>query len=57
MDLYRVEVMWDGETRTIDALEAGAGPLIGMSLVSGYRLQVDAVPGGEVVFKRLKALR
>lgn len=52
-DLYAATVIWDGQYREIDVAESETEPLIGMALLYGYRLQIDAVEGGIV---RVEAL-
>lgn len=47
-DLFSAKVIWDGQYRTIDIAESETEPLIGMSLLYGYRLQIDAIEGGTV---------
>ncbi|MDE2935061.1 MAG: clan AA aspartic protease [Chloroflexota bacterium] len=53
LDVYGVTVVWDGQPREVDALMADTTPLIGMSLLDRYRLQVDVRQGGRVVIERL----
>jgi clan AA aspartic protease len=45
-DFYTGTVIWDGQYRTIDIAESETEPLLGMAMLYGYRLQVDAVEGG-----------
>lgn len=52
-DLYAVTVIWDGQYREIDVAESETEPLIGMALLYGYRLQVDAIKGGIVKIEEL----
>jgi clan AA aspartic protease len=47
--VHRATVEWHGRPRTVPALAIGGDPLIGMALLAGSRLEMDAVPGGEVV--------
>jgi len=47
-DLYIATVIWDGQYREIYIAESETEPLLGMSLLYGYRLQVDAIEGGSV---------
>jgi clan AA aspartic protease len=47
-DVYRGIVNWDGEFRQIDINASETIPLLGMSLLYGYRMQLDAVEGGIV---------
>lgn len=53
-DLYAVTIIWDGQYREIDVAESETEPLIGMALLYGYRLQIDAIEGGIV---RIEALQ
>ncbi|MEJ7842864.1 MAG: hypothetical protein WKF95_13965 [Rubrobacter sp.] len=49
LPIHRVRVLWHGRTRSVRAYAASAGEaLIGMSLLSGSRLTVNAEPGGDV---------
>ncbi len=49
-DYHEGRVLWHGEERAVVVLAAGeAGdPLVGMALLRGSRLTIDAVPGGAV---------
>ena len=55
-DVYSGLVIWDGEYRFIDVNAAETDPLVGMSLLYGYRIQFDAIEGGIVVIQSLKSL-
>ena len=50
-DVYGVTVLWDGQQRFIDAVEAGATPLIGMALMDSHSLHLDVVDGGHDVIQ------
>lgn len=50
-DLYAATVIWDGMDRTILALATDGDPLMGMSMLHGYRLFVDVVDGGDVTIE------
>lgn len=52
-DLYTAVVIWDGQYREIYIAESETEPLLGMSLLYGYRLQVDTIEGGLVTVERL----
>ncbi len=52
-DLYAATIIWDGEYREIDVAESETEPLIGMALLYGYRLQIDAIEGGIVKIEKL----
>jgi clan AA aspartic protease len=55
-DVYRGLVNWDGEFRRIDINASDATPLVGMSLLYGYRVQFDAIEGGVVTLQSLSSL-
>jgi clan AA aspartic protease len=52
-DLYAATVIWDGQYREVDVAESETEPLVGMALLYGYRLQIDAVEGGIVRIEEL----
>lgn len=52
-DLYFATVIWDGQYREIYVAESDTEPLPGMSLLYGYRVQIDAVEGGTVKIEAL----
>ncbi|MBW4542592.1 MAG: clan AA aspartic protease [Myxacorys chilensis ATA2-1-KO14] len=52
-DLYTATVIWDGQYREIYVAESETEPLLGMALLYGYRLQVDAIEGGSVKIEAL----
>jgi clan AA aspartic protease len=52
-DIYEAIVVWDGEPRRIAVDEADIDPLIGMSLLYGYELTVQAIDGGTVIIQAL----
>jgi len=47
-DIYKATLLWDGQDRDIEVLASEAHPLVGMSLLKGLRITIDAVDGGEV---------
>ncbi|MCT7960653.1 clan AA aspartic protease [Laspinema sp. D1] len=47
-NVYEAVVVWDGKLLTIPVDEADSEPLVGMSLMDGYQLVVQVVPGGLV---------
>ena len=55
-DVYRGFVIWDGQLRRIDVNAAETTPLVGMSLLKGYRMQLDAIMGGAVTIRSLMTL-
>lgn len=53
LPIYTVIVSWDGQDRTVMAVEADGGPLIGMALLYGSRLVLDIIDGGDVTISKL----
>lgn len=52
-DIYSANVIWDGSFREIEVNAAETEPLIGMSMLRDYRLQIDTKIGGIVVVEAL----
>ena len=55
-DVYSGFVIWDGAFQRIDVNASEASPLVGMSLLYGYRVQFDAIEGGAVTIQSLSRL-
>jgi clan AA aspartic protease len=53
-EVYVATVIWDGEYRVIDINESETVPLIGMRLLRGYDLRIQAIEGGTVTVEVLK---
>ncbi|MBA2714371.1 MAG: clan AA aspartic protease [Rubrobacteraceae bacterium] len=53
LPVYRGGVVWHGRDLRIPVSQADGGALVGMSLLRGSRLRVDAVPGGDVQIEEL----
>jgi len=53
LSVFEGVVMWDGRERDVGVLEADGGPLVGMSMLDGYRLRADVADGGLVVIESL----
>jgi clan AA aspartic protease len=51
-NLFRAEVSWEGQRRTVLAVEAEGDALIGMSMLDGHTLTMDATIGGNVTVDR-----
>lgn len=47
-DIYKATILWYGQERDIHVLASEAHPLVGMSLLKGFRITIDVVDGGEV---------
>lgn len=52
-EVYAVKVFWDGASRDIPACKSETDPLVGMSLLYGYDLQIHAIEGGLVTIQAL----
>jgi clan AA aspartic protease len=52
-DIYEASIIWDGQFQEIEINSADTEPLLGMSLLRGYRLQVDNIQGGLVMIEAL----
>lgn len=53
-DMYKATVIWDGKTQIIDVAASEAAPLIGMSLLYGFKVQMEVMEGGVVIIKALE---
>jgi predicted aspartyl protease len=51
--VYEATVVWDGQDRVIPAQETDSDPLLGMSLLFGSHLSMDAVDGRQVAIHDL----
>jgi len=52
-EVYAAKVIWDGEYHNIPINQAETDPLVGMSLLYGYELQIQAVEEGNVIVRSL----
>ena len=52
---YPAQIDWHGERREIVAVSMGIEPLIGMGILQGSNLSVDAVPDGSVTITELSS--
>lgn len=53
-DVYIGRVIWDGEYREVYINESETVPLIGMQLLRGYDLRIQAIESGDVTIEALK---
>ncbi|HLK57565.1 MAG TPA: hypothetical protein VKU00_13445 [Chthonomonadaceae bacterium] len=53
LSIYRLMVLWDDQEREIDVLELEGAPLLGMSLLEGFDVRIQAVDGGLITIERL----
>ena len=54
--LYPARVLWHDRIRHIEVVNLEGAPLVGMALLYGCNLNVDAVPGGLVTITELPAV-
>lgn len=54
MDLFRIDVLWDGTSRGALVAAAEGTPLVGMALLEGFHLAADMVRGGAVSITRIE---
>ncbi len=54
IDMYEITVVWDGQERTIGALAVDSEPLVGMAMLSGYRVILEIEENGNVTIEKLK---
>jgi clan AA aspartic protease len=53
VDVFEGVVLWDNRERDVAVLAAEGGVLVGMSMLSGYRLTLDVEDGGSVLVEAL----
>lgn len=51
--VYSGTVIWDGEGVDVTILATSDVALVGMELLRGFRLEIDVVPRGRVLIKKL----
>jgi clan AA aspartic protease len=52
-NVYEASVIWDGQIKIIEVNESETDPLVGMGLLEGYELKIQASPGGLVTITAL----
>jgi clan AA aspartic protease len=52
--MYRAIVIWDGQLKVVDVAASESEPLLGMSLLYGFKLQVEAVERGIVTIEAMR---
>ena len=53
LDIYQTSVQWQGRPRRVIVFEAQGQPLLGMSLLWGSRVILEAVDAGNIVIEEL----
>ena len=51
--MYKASIIWDGKIKVVDVASSETEPLIGMSLLYGYDLRIQAIEGGTVTIESL----
>ena len=54
MPRYIGQIQWHGQIREVNVIDAGSEALLGMQLLAGSNLNVDASPGGAVTIAELR---
>jgi len=52
-EIYEGRVLWDRKLRRVAVDAMDVDPLVGLSLLRGYELTIQNVPGGDVVIRDL----
>jgi predicted aspartyl protease len=53
-EIYKASVIWNGQNQIVDVAASDADPLVGMSLLYGFKVQIEAIEGGTVTIEALK---
>lgn len=53
-DMYRASVIWDGQIKVVDVAASETEPLVGMSLLYRFKVQIEAIEGGIVTVEALR---
>jgi len=53
LDAFEAVVAWDNDERSVVTLATGGAPLVGMAMLSGYRVALDVVEGGRVAIQAI----
>jgi clan AA aspartic protease len=52
-EIYKASAIWDGQEQVIDVVASDADPLVGMGLLYGFKLQIEAIESGRVTIESL----
>ena len=52
--MYRATIIWDGAFKVVDVAASETEPLLGMGLLYGFKLQVEAVERGMVSIEAMR---
>jgi clan AA aspartic protease len=51
--MYRATVIWDGQFKVVDVAASESEPLLGISLLYGFKLQVEVIERGTVTIEAM----
>jgi clan AA aspartic protease len=51
--MYRATVIWNGQLKVVDVAASESEPLLGMSLLYGFKLQIEAIERGIVIIEAI----
>jgi clan AA aspartic protease len=51
--MHRAIVIWDGQFKVVDVAASESEPLLGMSLLYGFKLQIEAVERGTMTIEAM----
>ncbi len=52
-DIYATTIIWDGQQRRVLIEAADTDPLVGMGLLYGFNINIQAIDGGSVRIERI----
>ena len=52
-NVFEAKAIWDNDEQSVLVLGAEGGPLVGMSLLFGYRLTIEVKDGGDATIEAL----
>jgi clan AA aspartic protease len=52
-EMYKATAIWDGQNQVVDVAASDADPLVGMSLLYGFKVQIEAIEDGLVTIEAL----
>jgi clan AA aspartic protease len=53
-EVYTGHIIWDGQIQVIDVVASEAMPLVGMSLLYGFKFQVEVIEGGVITIEAIR---
>jgi clan AA aspartic protease len=53
-EIHKAAVVWDGQNQIVDIAASDADPLVGMNLLYGFKLQIEAIEGGLVTIEAMR---